>query len=101
MPTATAALQAANNTTYDLSKYETIVYIALTLPSLPLCILQAKRGGSKSGWFYLILYGVVQLLGAILIWKTGPNKVDIAGNILIQVGLAPLLFAMKGIVTQW
>ena len=89
------------STNVEIAKFEAAIYVILALPAL--IVLFYNVGQTKrnfTGWFFLNTFIGLQLIGALLTIKKGKDAVATGGQILLAIGLSPLLLAVKGCVAQ-
>jgi hypothetical protein len=88
----------ASNSSYDLAIFELVIYALLFPPSTFALVRHGPR--NLPAWLFLSGFMVSQITGASLVIAAGKDGYSIAGAILIQVGLSPLLLAVHGALVQ-
>lgn len=85
---------------WDLAMAELIFYIAALFALLFAAWIHRKP--FTFGWILLVIFVLMQFIGAALDVGTGKNNgVSSTGSILTGVGLSPQLLGMAGVVRQW
>lgn len=82
-----------NNTMGNVSTAELAIYATLSIPTL--YILIKHRPPGYLGWFYLLTFFSLRIVGGVLS-LTGNSAASIVSNI----GISPLLLAAAGILHE-
>lgn len=83
-----------------------IAQICVYVPSLAVAVILAMRHGfgRSSGWFYLILFSIIRILGGALDLATMNDPTNISLHVgastLQSAGVSPLILVMLGLLSR-